>query len=292
MTHALFNKKTITTLLISCSLATSVTWAEPNLDYISPMGTEKWKMTGSRLRCGLSLKIPNYGIAYFEQYAAKEPHFILSIWQQLERKIPATVYARSPVWKPRGGDFFISRTTVNPGRYALFLPRDPALKSLAYLSEGFVTRFQYRSDLGLPVSVSLSPIKFQTPYTRYLQCLGGLLTFDFASVRESVFLFATDSHILEPEAKMQLDRVAEYSHADPQIKRISIVGYTDDVGRKSYNNAVSESRAKAVQRYLLSRGVSTDKLSVTWYGLKDPAQPNDTNAGKAANRRVVVEIIK
>ncbi|MFC3909845.1 OmpA family protein [Legionella dresdenensis] len=291
MTNKCFLYKTITALIISCSIPATCN-AALEVNYISPMGAENWKMTGSRLRCGLSLKIPNFGMAYFEQYAAREPHFILSKWQQVERRIPALVYARSPVWKPEGADYFISKTTVNPGEYGLFLPRDPALKALTYLSQGFVTRFQYRSDQGFIVSVSISPIKFQKPFSRYQECLGNLLPFDLESVKESIFLFATDSYKLTEEARKQLDRIAEYSHADPQIKRISIVGYTDNTGRKSYNNAISEARAKAVQRYLISKGVRESKLSITWYGLKDPAQPNDTEAGKAANRRVVVEIIK
>lgn len=249
-------------------------------------------MTGNRLRCGLALTVPNYGIAYFEQYAAKQPHFILDNWQGVGKRLPAVVVAKPPVWKPNEQSFFITKTTVNPGEYGFYLSRDPALKLLNFLAEGYQARFQYRSEQGFPVSVSLSPIRFQKVYAKYQRCIGHLLPFDYASVRNTVLLFETDSSDLSDEAKQQLKKVAEYCRADQQIKQVYIAGYTDDTGRKSYNNAISEDRAKAVANYLQNLGVSVSRLSVTWYGVKDPVAPNDSEAGKRANRRVLVKILK
>lgn len=54
-------------------------------NFHAPMGEQKWRVSSSRLRCGLSLKILDYGIAYFEQYATKDPHFIMSNWQRERR---------------------------------------------------------------------------------------------------------------------------------------------------------------------------------------------------------------
>ncbi len=82
--------------LISCFIAGASLYATPPLiNYSGPMGSEKWKMTGSPLRCGLSLTIPNYGIGYFEQYATKPPHFILRKWEEIQRNLPAFVLAKS-----------------------------------------------------------------------------------------------------------------------------------------------------------------------------------------------------
>lgn len=91
---------------------------------------------------------------------------------------------------------------------------------------------------------------------------------------------------------MQLRRIAQYVDADAQIHKIRIVGYTDANGRKGYNNAISEDRARVVAHYLLKLGVPKDKLSVTWVGELDPVARNDTDAGRAENRRVVIELIK
>ncbi|CEK12116.1 flagellar protein MotY [Legionella hackeliae] len=266
--------------------------ATVHVDYASPMGDENWRMSGSKLRCGLSLTVPNYGIAYFEQYAAKPPHFILSKWQQVQKQLPAVVYAAPPIWKPQGKSYFISKTTVNPGEYGLYLPREPALKVLTYLAEGFQTKFEYQSEEGFPVTVALSPVHFQRVYAKYQRCLGNLLPFDYASVKTTIIYFDSDSFELSDEAKKLLKKVAIYSRVDQQVKKIKIAGYTDDTGRKSYNNAVSEARAKAVASYLQSQGVREDRLSVTWFGIKDPVAPNDSEAGKTLNRRTVVKIIK
>ncbi|ASQ44685.1 flagellar protein MotY [Legionella clemsonensis] len=275
-----------------CWLLPMSTLAAVHVDYASPMGDENWRMSGNKLRCGLALTVPNYGIAYFEQYAAKSPHFILSKWQQVQKQLPAVVYATPPVWKPYGKSYFITKTTVNPGQYGFYLPREPALKILAFLAEGFQAKFEYQSEEGFPVTVALSPVRFQPVYAKYQRCLGNLLPFDYDSVKTSIIYFNTDSFELSDEAKEQLRKVAIYSRADRQVRKIQIAGYTDDTGRKSYNNAVSEARAKAVANYLRSQGVSVERLSVTWYGIKDPVAPNDSEAGKTLNRRVMVKMIK
>jgi len=279
--------------IIMLSILAPVSLAGPvTLYYTSPMGEENWRMTGNRLRCGLSLTVPNYGIAYFEQYAAKPAHFILTNWQQVAKQRSAVVFAKPPVWKPGKQVYLITKTSVNPGEYAIYLSREPAIKLLNYLYEGYQTSFQYLSEQGFPVSVSLSPIHFQEVYSRYQRCLGNLLPFDFTSVRISTLFFESDSFEISDTAKQQLQKVAQYCLADHLVKKVKIAGYTDNTGRKSYNNAISEARAKAVKEYLISLGIHETRLSVTWYGVKNPTAPNDTEAGKKVNRRVVVKIIK
>lgn len=262
------------------------------VQYKSPMGYEKWKMTGNRLRCGLSLVIPNYGIAYFEQYAAASPHFIMSKWEQVQRALPATVYVKEPVWKPRGLSFFITKAAITPGEFALFLPRDPALSALTYLAKGYNARIQYRSEQGFPVTVILSPIHFQPVYSKYQRCLGNLLPFNYEQIKTTVLLFDNNDYRLEDAQKAQLKRIVTYVHADPQVKKINISGYSDDRGRKSINNAMSEARAKAVEKFLLSQGITKDMIYTTWFGILDPVAPNTTEGGMALNRRVIVEIEK
>lgn len=263
-----------------------------NLNYANPMGAENWHMSGNRLRCGLALTVPNYGIAYFEQYAAKPAHFIMSYWQQVEKPHPTVVFAKPPVWKPGNQVFLVTKTSINPGEYALYLPRESAIKLLNYLAEGYQTSFQYLSEEGFPISVSLSPIHFQKVYAKYQRCLGDLLPFDYSSVKTSVILFDKDNSELSEVAKQQLKKVAEYQRADHSVKRIKIAGYADDTGRKSYNNAISQDRAESVKDYLLDLGLQEEDLSITWYGIQNPAASNDTEVGKAINRRVVVTIIK
>lgn len=270
----------------------NVVHAASQLIYASPMGEEKWRMDGNPLRCGLSIVIPEYGIGYFEQYATQSPHFILRNWEETKKVVSAQVMAESPVWKPGGPQFLITKTAFRPGDYGLFLSRDPSLKLLSYLSKGLKAHIKYRSEQGFDVSVMISPIHFHSVYVRFQRCVGSLLPFNYAQVRETVLHFGVDSHELTDGDKIQLRRIAKYVDADEQIEKIRIVGYTDDTGRKGYNNAVSQDRAEEVQHYLIKLGISKDMISMNWFGSQKPIAPNNTDAGRAANRRVVIELIK
>jgi outer membrane protein OmpA-like peptidoglycan-associated protein len=274
-------------------LGIGVVIAAPQIQYASPMGDENWRMNGTQLRCGLALTIPNYGIGYFEQYATKRPHFILRKWDQVQRAIPAQVIATPPIWKPnQKQSYAFGRVYIKPGEFGLFLDREPTLKILTFLSQGYQINVNYLSEQGFGTSVSLSPIRFRKVYSEYQNCVGNLLTFDYADVKESVFHFGMDSRALSDADKNQLRRVAKYVEVDTQIDKIEVVGYADESGRKGYNNAISEYRAKAVKNYLLWLGVPKSKLNVTWVGAKFPVGRNDTEEGRAANRRVTITLIK
>ncbi len=205
---------------------------------------------------------------------------------EVQHPLSTEVFARPPTWKPYGFAYLVARTYIKPGEFGLFLPRDQALKLLTYLAEGYQINFQYRSEQGFPTTVSLAPIRFQKAYAQYQKCIGSLLNFDYEDIRESVFHFGIDSRALTDADKVQLRRIAQYVAADPQVEVVAIAGYADDSGRKGYNNAVSQFRAEAIQDYLLGLGLPKKKMTITWYGALRPVARNDTDDGRAANRRV------
>lgn len=288
-----FDKNLSRFLLLLGLLLTKALVAGMPIHYAAPMGDEKWRMSGTPIRCEMTLMIPNFGVGYFEQKATKPPHFILRRYDSMALgKVPVQISARSPVWKPYGPSFAIAKGFVNPGRFALFLTQEPTLKVLTYLSQGYQTNFNYRSPEGFNVTVALSPIAFQKVYSKFQRCLGDLLPFTYDNVKESVFHFDVDSKELTEKNKEQLRKIARYVEADTRIEKIKVLGYTDDRGRKGYNNAVSQFRAEAVKAYLIKLGVPQEKLYVTWFGVLKPIARNDTDAGRAENRRVVVNLIK
>ena len=67
---------------------------------------------------------------------------------------------------------------------------------------------------------------------------------------------------------------------------INIYGYTDSVGSDSYNLTLSGKRADAVKAYLTSKGVASSRLFTQGMGEANPVASNDTDAGRAKNRRV------
>ncbi len=83
----------------------------------------------------------------------------------------------------------------------------------------------------------------------------------------------------------RLDRVVEYMEHKPST-RIRISGHTDNVGNPRRNQRLSEARAQAVRQYLISKGVAEDRVEAVGHGDARPVAPNDSDEGRARNRRI------
>ena len=74
-------------------------------------------------------------------------------------------------------------------------------------------------------------------------------------------------------------------------RRIEVKGHTDNVGSEDFNMNLSRERAEAVVDYLVSKGVDRNKLTYSYYGMSRPLSDNDTEEGRAMNRRVEFTIL-
>lgn len=105
---------------------------------------------------------------------------------------------------------------------------------------------------------------------------------------ESGLLFGFNSSTLSDEAKASLAEFAGVLKATPDAD-VAILGHTDNVGSEKANQTVSEKRAKAVADYLVGQGAATSQIKdVLGMSFNQPVASNDTEAGKAQNRRVEV----
>ncbi|WP_216855957.1 OmpA family protein [Acidisphaera sp. S103] len=102
---------------------------------------------------------------------------------------------------------------------------------------------------------------------------------------ERVF-FDFNSDIPRPEADAVFDLLAENMRRDVPDSAVTVLGHTDAVGADAYNINLSARRAANVMRELVRRGVRPDQLSEVAIGKRQPLAPNDTEAGRARNRRV------
>ncbi len=122
-----------------------------------------------------------------------------------------------------------------------------------------------------------------------------------ASVRKLVYAvtlsedqgnFAFGRADLPDEAKARLDQVISQLQAEPQNVYFEIEGHTDNVGPAELNERLGFERAESVRRYLYEQHqVPLHKMNVISYGEERPAAPNDTQEGRAQNRRVVVRVL-
>jgi outer membrane protein OmpA-like peptidoglycan-associated protein len=115
---------------------------------------------------------------------------------------------------------------------------------------------------------------------------------DFQAMDEAVVTFATNRSVLTPADKAVLDQFAAKALAAKGYM-IEISAYTDSKGREWYNDRLSDWRADAVMRYLVSVGnVPVDRIRVTYAGGEtQPVASNDTKEGRAKNRRARVRLL-
>jgi outer membrane protein OmpA-like peptidoglycan-associated protein len=98
-------------------------------------------------------------------------------------------------------------------------------------------------------------------------------------------LFETDKTEIDSIYRSGLDSVIDVMRDNPGVE-MEIQGHTDSQGSAAYNQRLSERRAEAVKAYMVSGGISADRLSTEGYGSSRPVASNDNAAGMTRNRRV------
>ena len=105
------------------------------------------------------------------------------------------------------------------------------------------------------------------------------------TMKENIVNFAFDSSNLTAPAKTNLDKLVTVLANNPDTN-INIYGFTDSKGADSYNLSLSDRRAAAVKSYMSSKGIASSRMNTMGMGEADPIATNDTDAGRAQNRRV------
>jgi len=103
-------------------------------------------------------------------------------------------------------------------------------------------------------------------------------------------LFDFDKSVIKPEGTKKLsDLTAKLKGVTVEV--IIVIGYTDSVGSLKYNKALSLRRAEAVKAFLVKNGVEANRVYTEGKAFADPVGDNKTAAGRALNRRTVVEVV-
>ncbi|MGM0703564.1 MAG: TolC family outer membrane protein [Pseudomonadota bacterium] len=103
-------------------------------------------------------------------------------------------------------------------------------------------------------------------------------------------LFAVNSAELGPDARSELDSLAEQIRQRDDLARVFIAGHADNTGSDAINDPLSQRRADSVASYLVSQGVSADLIQTRGYGSRQPVASNDSADGRRQNRRVEVTL--
>jgi len=104
-------------------------------------------------------------------------------------------------------------------------------------------------------------------------------------------LFDQGKADLRPESRAELDKIAAFMQANPRAE-IELSGHTSSEGDGSLNRSLSYLRVKACKDYVVARGIDTGRILVVGYGPDRPVASNDTEAGRAQNRRVEMRVLR
>jgi len=113
---------------------------------------------------------------------------------------------------------------------------------------------------------------------------------DNAVILNNIF-FETGSYVLLDRSVSELARLVDLLKNNPTLK-IKISGHTDNQGDDKMNITLSENRAKAVVAFLIKAGISPARLSSAGYGKTMPIDTNETDEGRAKNRRTEFKVIE
>lgn len=102
--------------------------------------------------------------------------------------------------------------------------------------------------------------------------------------------FQVDHSDIQPQFQSTLDQVAQ-TLASYNQTYIDVLGHTDSTGSDAYNQALSDRRAQSVADYLAGRGVARARIGTRGYGESQPIASNDTDTGRAENRRVEIKVV-
>lgn len=111
------------------------------------------------------------------------------------------------------------------------------------------------------------------------------------TVRLKNIYFDFDRATLKKESFTELNKVVELLKQNPSVE-IEIAGHTDNKGADDYNANLSQGRSQSVVDYLISQGIADARLTAHGYGESKPIDTNDTEPGRANNRRVEFTVVK
>lgn len=262
--------------------------------YEADMHSSQWGITSSIVECTLTHEIPLYGKAKFIRKAGKKLSFRMLVEEMPRKKGKATLRSIPPDWKHNVDIKDLGALTYQAGEKPFIFNRTLSLRVLAELEQGMRPTVYFRNldDKKDEVSVSLSTVNFMQALSKFRQCSGKLLPFDFETAKNMVLYFATDKYNLNEEARRRLDTVIAYMNLMPSVKTTTIEGHADFRGTHPYNDVLSNRRAVTVREYMKERKISETRLNLRYFGKRKPAASNKTKAGMARNRRVQIHLLE
>lgn len=177
-----------------------------------------------------------------------------------------------------GNNEFVSSSNSENGAFFTSLPAATSYalqvtrKGYLFSSQSFLLDSTKTLQNPLELHIELEPIRIGS-----------------TTVLRNIY-FEFGSYQLKSESEVELATLAKLLNDNPTLW-IEISGHTDSLGAPLYNNTLSTNRAKSVVQYLVAKGIDKNRLRAVGSGSSKPVAPNDTEEGRAKNRRTEFKVI-
>ncbi len=280
--------------VMAMSTPTSALTSAPSLTYATRIDAVAWSFEGSKFACQISHNINDFGTAVFERQAGIPTRFFLQSQNPRMQSGKAALNSQPPAWLADERTQTIALIDVRHGEVPVTIQRKTSERMLAELEKGMdlhVVRKPWYGDKQ-SLTVVIPSVGFGKTYSDYLSCLGSLLPVNFSQVEKKSLYYNNTDEDLTQKVERYLKKVITYIKEDPAVKVVYIDGHTDSAGIRSDNLLKSKERTQRVVDYLIKNGVPENLIMARWHGERYQVATNQTNAGKAKNRRVTIRLSK
>jgi outer membrane protein OmpA-like peptidoglycan-associated protein len=189
------------------------------------------------------------------------------------------------IYKAKGGERFITLGNFKQDSATNVLRRTDKGKYMGDYS------YLYIDDVVVKPVKSKSECSCENEVLQSLVVDPPLQLSQYDEIRLDDILFDFDRSVLIDSAKKELDEVYDLLKRNKAMY-LEVQGHTDNKGKDEYNVALSKKRAASVVQYLTKKGIDSSRLQVKYFGASKPIKPNESEDGRAKNRRVEFRVLQ
>jgi len=251
-----------------------------------------WQFVSDGADCRLEQLLGSYGTARFMGVSGQPLRFEVVGHRPLFAEGAIDVVQTSPEWHPEHPQQQLLGQATHLAGGSIAAGDPIATRILLGLFGGYdiwmVRHAWFAEDQA--VGVKLTSVGVRGHYWQFTECFKGPLLRSWAEVERTRIGFPSGAAALDDGAASTLARLADYLTKDPSVSRIYIDGHTDGQGSAAANGRLARQRAEAVADFLRGAGVDESLLTVRYHGARYPVTEDDSEAGRAQNRRATVRL--
>lgn len=273
----------------SVALISPLSYSESKIIY--PMDESFWIYRGDTFNCTLVHTEVPQGKFYFRSNKKD----IVSFEYHINNNQPVWEYARvsllTPPWVQPQQELLVSKTQLNQARHYSFDQHvEPLLESFG--NSKWLAVSVGGSDSSRQLTLVLPTIRSKTAWQQFTQCRQRLPQITYREARDTTLHYQPGQQELRDTQRQRLRALMSYVALDKRITHVLIDGHTDNTGLRLTNLSVARKRAEQVAVVLHQLGLEQQKTQVRAHGSRYPVASNDSEQGRAKNRRVVIRLVR